>query len=308
MSKIYGSVTELIGNTPLLELKNIEKKYELKAKLLAKLEYLNPSGSAKDRAALEMIEDAKEKGILPENPVFIEPTSGNTGIGIALVAAARGWKAIIVMPDNMSQERIKLMKFYGAEVVLTPAAKGMSGAVSEAERLCEATEGGIILGQFDNPANASAHFKTTGPEIIRDTDGAVDAFVAGVGTGGTLTGTGKYLKTVNPSVKIIAVEPESSPLLSKGYAGPHGIQGIGANFVPSVLDKTVIDEIIPVSDSDSVSMALEIAGSEGVFVGISSGAALKAAVLYASRPENEGKTVVVLLPDSGDRYISSLSK
>lgn len=305
MANIYNSVAELIGNTPLLELKNIEKLLGLHAKLLAKLEYLNPAGSVKDRVALSMINDMEAKGILTPDSVIIEPTSGNTGIGLAAVGAARGYRVIIVMPDSMSIERQQLMKAYGAELVLTDGAKGMSGAIKKAEQLKTQIPNSIIAGQFTNPANPKAHFETTGPEIYRDTDGKVDIFVAGVGTGGTITGTGEYLKKQNPNIKVIAVEPASSPLLSNGIAAAHKIQGIGANFVPEVLNTEIYDEIIPVSNEAAFEIGRLISKTEGVLVGISSGAALWAAIEVAKRPENEGKTVVVLLPDTGDRYLST---
>lgn len=305
MANIYKSVDELIGNTPLLELTNIEKKYNLKAKLLAKLEYLNPAGSAKDRVAKAILDDMEKSGKLTPDSVIIEPTSGNTGIGLAAVGAARGYRVIIVMPDSMSVERKLLMKAYGAELVLTDGAKGMSGAIAKAEELAAEIPDSFIAGQFVNPANPKAHFDTTGPEIYRDTDGKVDIFVAGVGTGGTITGTGEYLKSQNPNIKIIAVEPASSPLLSGGSAGPHKIQGIGANFVPEVLKQDIFDEIIPVTDADAFSAGRLIAKTEGVLVGISSGAALSAAIKVAHREENEGKTIVVLLPDTGNRYLST---
>ncbi len=305
MAKIYTSADELIGRTPLLELSNIEKELGLKAKLLAKLEYFNPAGSVKDRVAKAMIEDAERSGKLKKGSVIIEPTSGNTGIGLASVAAARGYRVMIVMPETMSVERQQLMKAYGAELVLTDGTKGMKGAIAEAERLEKEIDGGIILGQFVNPANAQAHFDTTGPEIYEDTDGKVDIFVAGVGTGGTVTGTGRYLKSRIGSVKIVAVEPASSPVLSKGTAGAHKIQGIGAGFVPEVLDTSVYDEVIAVENEDAFAFGRLIGRKEGVLVGISSGAALSAAVTLAKRPENEGKTIVVLLPDTGDRYLST---
>ncbi|MBQ2933311.1 MAG: cysteine synthase A [Clostridia bacterium] len=305
MANIYNSIDKLIGNTPLLELTNIEKKYNLKAKLLAKLEYLNPAGSVKDRVALAMINDMEQNGLLKPNSVIIEPTSGNTGIGLACVGAARGYRVIIVMPDSMSVERQQLMKAYGAELVLTEGAKGMSGAIEKAEQLKTEIPNSIIAGQFVNPANPKAHFDTTGPEIYRDTDGEVDIFVAGVGTGGTITGTGKYLKSKNPDIKIVAVEPASSPLLSSGTAAPHKIQGIGANFVPQVLNTTIYDEIITVTDEDAFESGRLIGKTEGVLVGISSGAALWAAIEVAKRDENNGKTIVVLLPDTGDRYLST---
>lgn len=305
MGKIYTSVDQLIGGTPLLELCHIEKKYNLKAKLLAKLEYLNPAGSVKDRVAKSMIDDAEKRGLLKPGATIIEPTSGNTGIGLAAVAAARGYKAVIVMPDTMSAERRKLMVAYGAELVLTDGKLGMSGAVARAEELSAEIPGSIVAGQFVNPANPSAHIETTGPEIWRDTDGTVDIFVAGVGTGGTITGVGQYLKQQKPSISIIAVEPAASPLLSTGKAGAHGIQGIGANFVPEVLDKTVYNEIITVTDEAAYQTGRELGSSEGVLVGISSGAAVYAAIEVAKRTENAGKSIVVLLPDTGDRYLST---
>ena len=305
MPQIYTSVEQLIGHTPLLELKHIEASEQLEARLLAKLEFLNPAGSAKDRVAKAMIDDAEAKGVLKEGSVIIEPTSGNTGIGLAVMAAARGYRAIIVMPDTMSMERRLLMTAYGAELVLTPGAKGMSGAIEKAEELAREIPNAFIPDQFANPANAAAHRLTTGPEIWTDTDGKVDIFVAGVGTGGTITGTGEYLKSQNPNVQVVAVEPASSPLLSKGVAGPHGLQGIGANFVPKVLNTDVYDEIIPVTDEDAYQTGRLIGRTEGVLVGISSGAALWAAIQAAKRPENKGKTIVVLLPDTGDRYLST---
>ncbi|MBR5533475.1 MAG: cysteine synthase A [Ruminiclostridium sp.] len=305
MSKIYTSVEQLIGRTPLLELTHIEASQKLEAKVLAKLEFLNPAGSAKDRVAQAMIDDAEAKGILKEGSVIIEPTSGNTGIGLAVMAAARGYRAIIVMPDTMSMERRLLMTAYGAELVLTPGAQGMTGAIAKAEELAREIPNSFIPGQFTNPANAEAHRLTTGPEIWADTEGNVDIFVAGVGTGGTITGTGEYLKSQNPNVKVIAVEPASSPLLSQGKAGPHGLQGIGANFVPDVLNTSVYDEIIPVTEQDAYETGRLIGRTEGVLVGISSGAALWAAIQVAKRPENKGKTIVVLLPDTGDRYLST---
>lgn len=305
MSKIYKSADELIGSTPLLELKHIEEKENLNATVLAKLEYFNTTGSVKDRVAKSMIDDAEERGILKKDSVIIEPTSGNTGIGLASVAAARGYRIIIVMPETMSEERRTLMKAYGAELVLSEGAKGMSGAIQKANELAKEIPNSFIPGQFVNPANAKAHYDTTGPEIWNDTDGKVDIFVAGVGTGGTITGTGKYLKEKNPNVKIVAVEPASSPVLSKGVAGPHKIQGIGAGFVPEVLDTGVYDEIIAVSNEDAFAYGKLIGKSEGVLVGISAGAALFAAVELAKRPENKGKTIVALLPDSGDRYLST---
>lgn len=302
---IYKSADELIGKTPLLELTNIEKQFSLKAKILAKLEYLNPAGSVKDRVALAMINEAEQSGKLKEGATIIEPTSGNTGIGLSMVAATRGYKVIIVMPDSMSKERRDLMKAYGAELVLTDGSKGMRGAIEKAEELKSEIPGSIIAGQFVNPANPQAHFETTGPEIFNDTDGKVDIFVAGVGTGGTITGVGKYLKSKNPGVKIIAVEPEGSPVLSGGKPGTHKLQGIGAGFVPDVLDTSVYDDIFKVSNSDAFSAARLIAKSEGVLVGISSGAALSAAIGFAEKKENAGKTIVVLLPDTGDRYLST---
>ena len=305
MSKIFTSADQLIGHTPLMELTNIEKKHGLKAKLLAKLEYFNPAGSVKDRIAKAMIDDAEAKGLLKPGSVIIEPTSGNTGIGLASVAAARGYRIIIVMPETMSVERRQIMKAYGAELVLTEGAKGMKGAIAKAEELSREIPNSFIPGQFVNPANPKAHFETTGPEIFDDTDGKVDIFVAGVGTGGTVTGAGQYLKSRNPSVKVVAVEPKSSAVLSTGVAGPHKIQGIGAGFVPDVLDTKVYDEIIPVTNEDAFAAGKEIGRSEGVLVGISSGAALWAGIDLAKRPENAGKTIVVLLPDTGDRYLST---
>ena len=305
MSRIFTSADQLIGHTPLMELTNIEKKYGLKAKLLAKLEYFNPAGSVKDRIAKAMIDDAETKGLLKPGSVIIEPTSGNTGIGLASVAAARGYRIIIVMPETMSIERRQIMKAYGAELVLTEGAKGMKGAIAKAEELSREIPNSFIPGQFVNPANPKAHFETTGPEIFDDTDGKVDIFVAGVGTGGTVTGVGQYLKFRNPSVKVVAVEPKSSAVLSTGVAGPHKIQGIGAGFVPDVLDTKVYDEIIPVTNEDAFAAGKEIGRSEGVLVGISSGAALWAGIDLAKRPENAGKTIVVLLPDTGDRYLST---
>ena len=305
MGNISTSVEALIGNTPLLELTNLEKEYSLQARLLAKLEFFNPAGSAKDRIASAMIADAEERGLLKPGSVIIEPTSGNTGIGLCAVAAAKGYRVIIVMPETMSLERRLLMKAYGAELVLTPGAKGMTGAIEKAEELARELPGSFIPGQFVNPANPAAHRATTGPEIWRDTDGQVDIFVAGVGTGGTLSGTGEYLKAQNPNVKVVAVEPASSPLLSGGTAGPHGLQGIGANFIPDTLNTGIYDEVIPVTDQDAYALGRLIARKEGVLVGISSGAALWAAVQVAQRPENKGKTIVVLLPDTGERYLSS---
>ena len=305
MSRIFTSADQLIGHTPLMELTNIEKKHGLNAKLLAKLEYFNPAGSVKDRIAKAMIDDAEAKGLLKPGSVIIEPTSGNTGIGLASVAAARGYRIIIVMPETMSIERRQIMKAYGAELVLTEGAKGMKGAIAKAEELSKEIPNSFIPGQFVNPANPKAHFETTGPEIFDDTDGKVDIFVAGVGTGGTVTGVGQYLKSRNPSVKVVAVEPKSSAVLSTGVAGPHKIQGIGAGFVPDVLDTKVYDEIIPVTNEDAFAAGKEIGRSEGVLVGISSGAALWAGIDLAKRPENAGKTIVVLLPDTGDRYLST---
>ena len=305
MANIYTSADQLIGKTPLLELTHIEKALGLKAKVLAKLEYFNPAGSVKDRVAKAMIDDAEEKGLLKPGSVIIEPTSGNTGIGLAAVAAARGYRIIIVMPDTMSVERRQLMKAYGAELVLSEGAKGMKGAIAKADELAASIPGSFIPGQFVNPANPKAHFETTGPEIYADTDGKVDIFVAGVGTGGTVTGVGKYLKSKNPDVKVVAVEPATSPVLSKGTAGAHKIQGIGAGFVPKVLDTGVYDEIIPVANEDAFAVGKQIGKAEGVLVGISSGAAAWAAIELAKRPENEGKTIVVLLPDTGDRYLST---
>ena len=305
MSNIYTSADQLIGKTPLLELTHIEKKFGLKAKVLAKLEYFNPAGSVKDRIAKAMIDDAEAKGLLKEGSVIIEPTSGNTGIGLASVAAARGYRIIIVMPETMSVERRQLMKAYGAELVLTEGAKGMKGAIAKADELAKEIPDSFVPGQFVNPANPKAHFETTGPEIWADTDGEVDYFVAGVGTGGTVTGVGQYLKSQNPAVKVVAVEPKSSAVLSTGVAGSHKIQGIGAGFVPDVLDTKVYDEIIPVDNDDAFKLGKEVGHSEGVLVGISSGAALWAAIELAKRPENEGKTIVALLPDTGDRYLST---
>ena len=305
MSRIYTSADQLIGRTPLLELTHIEKKLGLKAKLLAKLEYLNPAGSVKDRIAKAMIDDAEQKGLLKGGSVIIEPTSGNTGIGLASVAAARGYRIIIVMPETMSVERRQLMKAYGAELVLTEGAKGMKGAIEKANALAAEIPDSFVPGQFVNPANPKAHFETTGPEIYEDTDGNVDFFVAGVGTGGTITGVGEYLKSRKPDVRVVAVEPKSSAVLSTGVAGPHKIQGIGAGFVPDVLDTKVYDEIIAVENDDAFATGKLVGRNEGVLVGISSGAALWAAIELAGRPENEGKTIVVLLPDTGDRYLST---
>ena len=305
MSNIYTSADQLIGNTPLLELTHLEEAYGLKAAILAKLEYLNPAGSVKDRIAKAMIDDAEQKGLLKKGSVIIEPTSGNTGIGLASVAAARGYRIIIVMPETMSVERRQLMKAYGAELVLTEGAKGMKGAIAKADELAKEIPNSFVPGQFVNPANPKAHFETTGPEIWEDTDGKVDLFVAGVGTGGTITGTGKFLKSKNPNVKVVAVEPKTSAVLSTGVAGPHKIQGIGAGFVPEVLDTKVYDEIIAVDNDDAFKTGKEFGRREGVLVGISSGAAIWAAIELAKRPENEGKTIVVLLPDTGDRYLST---
>ena len=305
MSKIYKSADQLIGNTPLVELTKIEKELGLEAKILAKLEYFNPAGSVKDRIAKAMIDDAEKSGKLKPGSVIIEPTSGNTGIGLASVAAARGYRIIIVMPETMSVERRQLMAAYGAELVLTEGAKGMKGAIAKAQELADEIENSFIPGQFVNEANPKAHFETTGPEIYEDTDGEVDIFVAGVGTGGTVTGTGQYLKSKKPEVKVVAVEPETSPVLSQGKAGSHKIQGIGAGFVPDVLDTSVYDEIIPVADNDAFETGRLIGRKEGVLVGISSGAAVYAAIQLAKRPENKGKNIVVLLPDTGDRYLST---
>ena len=305
MSNIYTSADQLIGNTPLLELTHLEEAYGLKAAILAKLEYLNPAGSVKDRIAKAMIDDAEQKGLLKKGSVIIEPTSGNTGIGLASVAAVRGYRIIIVMPETMSVERRQLMKAYGAELVLTEGAKGMKGAIAKADELAKEIPNSFVPGQFVNPANPKAHFETTGPEIWEDTDGKVDIFVAGVGTGGTITGTGKFLKSKNPNVKVVAVEPKTSAVLSTGVAGPHKIQGIGAGFVPEVLDTKVYDEIIAVDNDDAFKTGKEFDRREGVLVGISSGAAIWAAIELAKRPENEGKTIVVLLPDTGDRYLST---
>ena len=305
MSQIYTSADQLIGHTPLLELTHIEKAHGLKARIVAKLEYFNPAGSVKDRIARAMIDDAEAKGILKPGSVIIEPTSGNTGIGLASVAAARGYRIIIVMPETMSVERRQLMKAYGAELVLTEGAKGMKGAIAKADELAKEIPNSFVPGQFVNPANPRAHFETTGPEIWEDTDGKVDYFVAGVGTGGTVTGVGQYLKSQDPDVKVVAVEPAASPVLSKGVSGSHKIQGIGAGFVPDVLDTKVYDEIIPVENDDAFTAGREIGRREGVLVGISSGAAIWAAIELAKRPENEGKTIVALLPDTGDRYLST---
>ncbi|MBQ2753209.1 MAG: cysteine synthase A [Firmicutes bacterium] len=303
--KIYNSITELIGKTPLLELKKLGEEFETKAKILAKLEFFNPAGSIKDRVALNMIEDAEARGLLKKGATIIEPTSGNTGIGLALVAVSRGYRLILTMPDTMSVERRNLLKAYGAELVLTEGAKGMKGSIEKAEELAREIEGSFIPGQFTNEANPEAHIKTTGPEIWEDTDGKVDIFIACVGTGGTLTGTGQYLKSKNPEIKVIAVEPAASPLLSKGYAGSHGIQGIGANFVPDILDTSLYDEVIAITDEEAMETGKKVARKEGFLVGISSGAALAAAKVVASREENRGKNIVVLLPDTGDRYLST---
>ena len=305
MSAIYTSADQLIGHTPLLELTHIEKAHGLKAKILAKLEYFNPAGSVKDRIAKAMVDDAEAKGLLKPGSVIIEPTSGNTGIGLASVAAARGYRIIIVMPETMSVERRQLMKAYGAELVLTEGAKGMKGAIAKADELAKEIPGSFVAGQFVNPANPKAHYETTGPEIWADTDGQVDFFVAGVGTGGTITGTGKFLKEHKPDVKVVAVEPKTSAVLSTGVAGAHKIQGIGAGFVPDVLDTHVYDEIIPVDNDDAFAVGKEVGRREGVLVGISSGAALWAAIELAKRPENAGKNIVVILPDTGDRYLST---
>ena len=305
MAKVYTSADQLVGGTPLLELTNLEKELGLKARILAKLEYLNPAGSVKDRVAKRMIEDAEARGDLKEGSVIIEPTSGNTGIGLAAIAAAKGYRIIIVMPETMSVERRQLMKAYGAELVLTDGSKGMTGAIEKANGLAKETPGGYVPGQFVNPSNPAAHRETTGPEIYRDTDGEVDYFIAGVGTGGTVTGVGEYLKSQKPEVKVIAVEPASSPVLTTGKGGPHKIQGIGAGFVPDVLNTKVYDEVIPVSNEDAFKYGRKVGRHEGVLVGISSGAAVAAAVEVAKRPENEGKTIVVLLPDTGDRYLST---
>ena len=305
MANIYRGFLDLIGNTPLVEVANLEKAYNLKAKVLVKLEYRNPAGSVKDRIAQAMIEDAEKKGILKEGSVIIEPTSGNTGIGLAAIAAAKGYRAILTMPETMSVERRNILKAYGAEIVLTEGSKGMKGAIANAAELAKKIDFSYIPGQFDNPANPKVHYETTGPEIWRDTDGKVDAFVAGVGTGGTVTGTGKYLKEQNPDVKVVAVEPASSPVLSQGKAGAHKIQGIGAGFVPKVLDTAVYDEIITVENDDAFAASKELTKKEGILTGISSGAALYAALQLAQRPEFEGKTIVALLPDSGDRYYST---
>ena len=305
MANIYTSAQQLVGNTPLLQLTNIMKSQGLSATLLGKLECWNPAGSVKDRVALAMLNDAEEKGLLQPGATIIEPTSGNTGIGLASVAACRGYRTIIVMPDSMSMERRLLMSAYGAELILTPGAKGMQGAIEKAQELAAEIPGSFIPGQFDNPANPAAHMATTGPEIWRDTDGQVDIFVAGVGTGGTVTGTGAYLKEKNPAIRVVAVEPAASPLLSGGEAGPHGLMGIGANFIPAVLDTKIYDEILPVTEAEAYAAGRLMGRTEGILIGISSGAALHAAMLLAKRPENAGKNIVVLLPDSGDRYLST---
>lgn len=305
MANIYKSAAEIIGKTPLVEVTNVEKAHNVKARVLVKVEYRNPAGSVKDRAALYMIQDAEEKGLLKEGSVIIEPTSGNTGIGLAALAAARGYHVILTMPETMSVERRNILKAYGAEIVLTPGSEGMKGAIAKAEELAGEIEGAFIPGQFDNPANAKAHYETTGPEIWTDTDGAVDIFVAGVGTGGTITGTGRFLKEQKPDIKVVAVEPADSPVLSEGRVGAHKLQGIGANFVPSLLDTTIYDEIIRVESNDAFAASKELTKREGILTGISSGAALHAGLELAKRPENEGKTIVVLLPDSGDRYYST---
>lgn len=305
MSRIYTSADQLIGHTPLLELTHLEKKYGLKARLLGKLEYLNPAGSVKDRIARAMIDDAEAKGLLKPGSVIIEPTSGNTGIGLASVAAARGYRIIIVMPETMSVERRNLLKAYGAQLVLTDGAQGMKGAIAKAEEIAAQTPGSFLPGQFTNPANPAIHRATTGPEIWQDTDGTVDIFVAGVGTGGTITGTGEYLKSQNPNVRVVAVEPAGSPVLSKGTPGPHKIQGIGAGFVPKTLNTSVYDEVFPVENEDAFAIGRALAREEGLLVGISSGAAVFAAAELAKRPENAGKTIVALLPDTGERYLST---
>ncbi len=305
MGQIYKDISELVGNTPLMELTGYERQHGLGARLVAKLECMNPAGSAKDRVARAMILDAEEKGLLKPGATIIEPTSGNTGIGLAAMAAARGYKVILTMPETMSMERRRLLQAYGAQLVLTPGAKGMAGAIEEAERLHRETPGSIIPGQFDNPANPRAHYETTGPEIWRDTQGEVAIFVAGIGTGGTLSGTGRYLKQMNPNIRIVGVEPARSPLISQGKAGPHGLQGIGANFIPENLDRSIYDEIITVTDEQAYAAGREIAQKEGMLVGITSGAAVYAAGLLAQRKENEGKLIVALLPDTGERYLST---
>lgn len=305
MANVYKGFTEIIGKTPLVEVTNIEKAHNLKARLIVKLEYRNPSGSVKDRAALYMVNDAEKRGLLKEGSVIIEPTSGNTGIGLAAIAASKGYRAILTMPETMSVERRNILKAYGAEIVLTEGSKGMKGAIEKAEELAKEIPNAFIPAQFDNPANAQSHYETTGPEIWEDTDGNVDVFIAGVGTGGTVTGTGKYLKEKNPNIKVVAVEPAASPVLSEGKAGAHKIQGIGAGFVPAVLDTKIYDEIARVENEDAFAASKELTKTEGILTGISSGAALYAAIEQAKRPENEGKTIVVLLPDSGDRYYST---
>ncbi|OUQ78915.1 cysteine synthase A [Flavonifractor sp. An100] len=305
MATVYQSVEELIGNTPLLRLSRMEKQHQLSAALLAKLEYLNPAGSAKDRVGLSLIQDAEERGLLQPGGTIIEPTSGNTGIGLACVAAARGYRVILTMPDTMSAERRAMLAAYGAQLVLTPGALGMQGAVDKAKELSASIPGSFIPDQFNNPANPLAHYRTTGPEIWRDTEGKVDILVASVGTGGTLSGTGRYLKEQNPALQVVAVEPDASPLLSGGQAGPHQIQGIGANFIPATLDRSIYDQVIRVKDADAFQAGRDIVGTEGILVGISSGAALWAAIQLARQPEHAGKTIVVVLPDSGDRYLSS---
>ncbi len=305
MAKIYQGTLGLIGNTPLMEVANLEKAYRLEAKVLVKLEYFNPAGSVKDRIAKAMIEDAEEKGLLKEGSVIIEPTSGNTGIGLAAIAASKGYRIILTMPETMSVERRNILKAYGAEIVLTEGIKGMKGAIARAEELAKETPNSFIPGQFENPANPEIHRRTTGPEIWNDTDGTVDIFVAGVGTGGTVTGTGEYLKSKNPEIKVVAVEPSASPVLSQGKSGAHKIQGIGAGFIPGTLNTEVYDEVFPVDNEDAFRLGKEIAAKEGVLVGISSGAALYAAIELAKRPENKGKTIVALLPDNGDRYYST---
>ena len=305
MSKIYTCADSLVGNTPLVELKNIEKRFNLKAKLIAKLEYFNPAGSVKDRVAKKMIDEAEKSGKINADSVIIEPTSGNTGIGLAMVCAARGYEIIIVMPESMSEERKKLMKAYGAKLVLTDGAKGMTGAIEKAEELAKEIKGSFIPGQFVNPDNPKAHFETTGPEIYEDTDGSVDIFVAGIGTGGTITGTAKYLKSKNKNIKVIGIEPQGSAVITKGTAGAHKLQGIGAGFIPEILDLDVVDEVVPVSDNDAFECGRLMGTNEGILVGISSGAALYAAIKEAEKEENKGKNIVVLLPDTGDRYLST---
>lgn len=305
MGKIYEGISGIIGNTPLMRMKKLEERYQLPATVLAKLEYLNPSGSIKDRTAFAMIQDAEEKGLLKPGATIIEPTSGNTGIGLAAIGIAKGYQVILTMPDTMSQERRNILKAYGAKIVLTEGSMGMKGAVEKAEELQREIPGSMIAGQFDNPANAQIHRQTTGPEIWKDTEGQVDILIAGVGTGGTLTGTGEYLKAKNPQIQVIAVEPEASPLLSRGRSGSHGIQGIGANFVPQVLNQEIYDEVYTVGDTEAINWAKDLTRSEGILVGISSGAAICAAAAVARRPENKGKTITVILPDSGDRYYST---